>query len=600
MENFVVSARKYRPSTFESVIGQEHITNTLKNAIRNNQLAHAFLFCGPRGVGKTTCARILAKTINCLNISENIEACNECDSCKAFNQNASFNIYELDAASNNSVDDIRGLVEQVRYAPQGAKYKIYIIDEVHMLSAAAFNAFLKTLEEPPAYAKFILATTERHKILPTILSRCQVFDFHRIKIESAVQQLQKIISHEGMTAEPEALHTIAQKADGAMRDALSIFDRIVSFSGNNITYQHVIDNLNILDYEYYFKAVQFMLDKDVPGILLLFDDVLAKGFDAQHFLSGFSEHIRNLLMCKFPNTHKLLEAPVSITNRFMQQSQQSSQMLMVNALNLLNKCELEYKASKNARLHVELTLVKLCHLQTLIDVKSGDPDAKKKMIDQLGLAQLDSTATLPHSFTKKVEPTQTIESAPVSHQPQPTANQTTTVIPTPIASLPKPGIANSLQSKLEKIKLQVQQNPQAPQPNSETKTVTEGLPDAVVALAHNSLMAVWNQYLEKLANDGKKSLSVIYKNAGVTILGESLIQLTLISQLEKEMVEEDKMAVLPYLRSNLKNAQIDFVFHINQQSQPYKAFTAEDKFKVMAEKHPILEELRQSFGLELE
>lgn len=597
MENFVVSARKYRPSTFESVIGQEHITNTLKNAIRNNQLAHAFLFCGPRGVGKTTCARILAKTINCLNITENIEACNECDSCKAFNQNASFNIYELDAASNNSVDDIRGLVEQVRYAPQGAKYKIYIIDEVHMLSTAAFNAFLKTLEEPPSYAKFILATTESHKILPTILSRCQVFDFHRIKIESAVLQLQKIIAQEGMTAEPEALHTIAQKADGAMRDALSIFDRIVSFSGNNITYQHVIDNLNILDYEYYFKGVQYMLDKDVPAMLLLFDDVLAKGFDAQHFLAGFSEHLRNLLMCKFPNTHKLLEAPNSIANRFMQQSQQCTQMLMVNALNLLNKCELEYKASKNPRLHVELTLVKLCHLQTIIDVQSGDPDAKKKMIDQLGLApqslQVNQQRAPITSTAIDSEPIKIINpEVPPTEHPAPQAK--------PIVPIPKAGIANSLQNKLDKIKQHVQQNPST-SPAVEIKpTVPDTEPESHIALTENSLLPVWNQYLEKLANDGKKSLSVIYKNAGISILNDSVIQLTLISQLEKEMVEEDKMSVLPYLRSNLKNATIDFAFFINQQSQPYKPFTAEDRFKVMAEKNPILEELRQSFGLELE
>ena len=367
MENFVVSARKYRPGTFDSVIGQEHITHTLKNAIKNNHLAHAFLFCGPRGVGKTTCARILAKTINCQNIGPDFEACNECDSCKAFNANASFNIYELDAASNNSVEDIRGLVDQVRYAPQGAKYKIYIIDEVHMLSSAAFNAFLKTLEEPPAYAKFILATTERHKILPTILSRCQVFDFHRIGVESAVSQLHKICTSENITAEEEALHVIAQKADGAMRDALSIFDRIVSFSGKNITYKDVIMNLNILDYDYYFRAVDFMLAQDLANMLVLFDEVLTNGFDAQHFLSGFADHVRNLMMCKHPNTVKLLEVASSVAQKYMSQSAQASQGHLLNALNMLNKCELEYKQSKNPRLHVELYLMKLCHIQSVLD-----------------------------------------------------------------------------------------------------------------------------------------------------------------------------------------------------------------------------------------
>lgn len=367
MENFVVSARKYRPGTFESVIGQEHITHTLKNAIKNNALAHAFLFCGPRGVGKTTCARILAKTINCLNIAPDTEACNECDSCKAFNANASFNIYELDAASNNSVDDIRGLVEQVRYAPQGAKYKIYIIDEVHMLSSSAFNAFLKTLEEPPPYAKFILATTERHKILPTILSRCQVFDFHRINVENAVKQLKAICENENVTYEEEALHIIALKADGAMRDALSIFDRMVSFSGKNITYKDVITNLNILDYDYYFKAIDYIIAGDLTNLLLLFNDVLTNGFDAQHFISGLAEHVRNLMMCKQPETVKLLETSQNVAQKYLSQAAQSHKGLLLNALNLLNKCDLDYKSSKNQRLHVELYLMKLCYIQTVVD-----------------------------------------------------------------------------------------------------------------------------------------------------------------------------------------------------------------------------------------
>ncbi|MBW7845106.1 MAG: DNA polymerase III subunit gamma/tau [Bacteroidia bacterium] len=367
MENFVVSARKYRPGTFESVIGQEHITHTLKNAIKNNALAHAFLFCGPRGVGKTTCARILAKTINCLNIAQDTEACNECDSCKAFNANASFNIYELDAASNNSVDDIRGLVEQVRYAPQGAKYKIYIIDEVHMLSSSAFNAFLKTLEEPPPYAKFILATTERHKILPTILSRCQVFDFHRISVENAVKQLKAICENENVTYEDEALHIIALKADGAMRDALSIFDRMVSFSGKNITYKDVITNLNILDYDYYFKAIDYIIAGDLTNLLLLFNDVLTNGFDAQHFISGLAEHVRNLMMCKQPETVKLLETSQNVAQKYLSQAAQSHKGLLLNALNLLNKCDLDYKSSKNQRLHVELYLMKLCYIQTVVD-----------------------------------------------------------------------------------------------------------------------------------------------------------------------------------------------------------------------------------------
>jgi DNA polymerase-3 subunit gamma/tau len=588
MENFVVSARKYRPSTFESVIGQGHITNTLKNAIKNNQLAHAFLFCGPRGVGKTTCARILAKTINCSNITSDFEACNECDSCKSFNQNASFNIYELDAASNNSVDDIRGLVDQVRYAPQGAKYKIYIIDEVHMLSAAAFNAFLKTLEEPPPYAKFILATTERHKILPTILSRCQVFDFHRITIESAVTQLKKIITNEGIVAEEEALHVIAQKADGAMRDALSIFDRIVSFSGKNITYKDVIDNLNILDYEYYFRGVDMMLEKDLPALLLLFDEVLAKGFDAQHFLAGFSDHLRNLMMCKHPNTHKLLEVAQSVAARFIQQSQKCSSSLLLNGLNVLNKCELEYKSSKNPRLHVELTLMKLSHIQSVIDLNSGNPEAKKKITDV-------TTPSVPKPETKN----ETVDSSNTSPQAPPIAEP---IVKTePVVSIPvKPiGNANAM-SKLDRLRMQVTQTAQQTVTGTTTEIVTAVSPDSDIPLTENAFAETWKRYLEKLSEQGKNSLSVIYKNATSRILDANSIELTLASQHEREMIEEDKINIIPFLRSNLKNALIDLTFIVNQTSQPFKAFTAEDRFKVMAEKNPMLNDLRQSFGLEFE
>ena len=592
MENFVVSARKYRPSTFESVIGQGHITNTLKNAIKNNQLAHAFLFCGPRGVGKTTCARILAKTINCSNITPDFEACNECESCRSFNQNASFNIYELDAASNNSVDDIRGLVDQVRYAPQGAKYKIYIIDEVHMLSAAAFNAFLKTLEEPPPYAKFILATTERHKILPTILSRCQVFDFHRITIESAVTQLKKIITNEGIVADEEALHVIAQKADGAMRDALSIFDRIVSFSGKNITYKDVIDNLNILDYEYYFRGVDMMLDKDLPALLLLFDEVLAKGFDAQHFLAGFSDHLRNLMMCKHPNTHKLLEVAQSIAARFIQQSQKCSSSLLLNGLNVLNKCELEYKSSKNPRLHVELTLMKLSHIQSIIDLNSGNPDAKKKITD----------VTVP-SVTPSPQQTESIVSTPAdSTAVNPLVTQATVSKNEPVITIPsKPIGGNNALSKLDKLRIQVTQTAQQPLTDnvveSEKTTVST---DIDVPLSQSSFTEVWKKYMERLSEQGKNSLIVIYKNATSRIVDANIIELTLASQHEREMIDEDKINIIPFLRSNLKNALIDLSFIVNQTSQPFKAFTAEDRFKVMSEKNPMLNDLRQSFGLEFE
>ena len=359
MDNFIVSARKYRPSTFSSVVGQETITATLKNAIRNNQVAQAFLFCGPRGVGKTTCARIFAKALNCEHLTDDFEPCNTCESCQAFNNSASFNVFELDAASKNSVDDIRELVEQVRVQPQGAKYKVYIIDEVHMLSGAAFNAFLKTLEEPPAYAKFIMATTEKHKILPTILSRCQVYDFKRINDSDIVRHLQYVAQNEGVTAEEDALRVVAAKADGALRDALSIFDQLVSFTGKNITYKETISNLNVLDVDNYFKVIDIVLSDDVSGALLLLDDILSKGFDAQNFISGLASHIRNLLIAQSPGTIQLLQVSDSIKARLQEQSQRADRMLLTRALELANQCDFNYKMSNNKRLSVELCMMQI-------------------------------------------------------------------------------------------------------------------------------------------------------------------------------------------------------------------------------------------------
>ena len=362
MENFIVSARKYRPASFQTVVGQSTLTNTLKNAIASNHLAHAYLFCGPRGVGKTTCARIFAKTINCMNPTPDHEACNECESCKAFNEQRSYNIHELDAASNNSVDDIRSLIEKVHVPPQIGHYSVYIIDEVHMLSQAAFNAFLKTLEEPPAHAIFILATTEKHKVLPTILSRCQIYDFNRMSIADTIAHLQNVAQKEGIEAEGAALSVIAQKADGGMRDALSIFDQVVSFCGKKITYQEVIKNLNVLDYDYYFKLVDSFLKEDIPNSLLLFNEILKKGFDAQNFITGLSSHFRDLLMCKDPQTVQLLEVGEEIKEKYKQQAALCNDQFLIKALRLANDCDLNYRLSKNKRLLVELTLIRLCQL----------------------------------------------------------------------------------------------------------------------------------------------------------------------------------------------------------------------------------------------
>lgn len=371
MSDFVVSARKYRPQTFDTVVGQRSITSTLKNAIKNKHLAQAFLFCGSRGVGKTTTARILAKTINCFNKTEQIEACDKCESCLSFNSGASLNVYELDAASNNSVDDIRDLVNQVRVAPQIGTHKVYIIDEVHMLSNSAFNAFLKTLEEPPAHAIFILATTEKHKIIPTILSRCQIFDFQRIKIKDIADHLSYIAVKEGISADSEALHVIAQKAEGALRDALSIFDQIVSFAGNNLTYQAVLENLNILDYDYFFRIVDSAFKEDIPACLLMYNDIMEKGFDGHNFILGLSEHFRNLLVCKDVRTAKLLEVGESVENRYVEQAKLLEASYIMRALGVLSKADVDYKSSKNQRLLVEITIMQLCSIKNELEKKKA-------------------------------------------------------------------------------------------------------------------------------------------------------------------------------------------------------------------------------------
>ncbi|GAB3298946.1 DNA polymerase III subunit gamma/tau [Hymenobacter humi] len=402
MDNFVVSARKYRPSTFRSVVGQQHVTTTLQNAIQSQHLAQAFLFCGPRGVGKTTCARILAKTINCTNLSADTEACGTCASCVAFQENASFNVHELDAASNNSVEDIRSLVEQVRYAPQAGKYKIYIIDEVHMLSNAAFNAFLKTLEEPPSYAIFILATTERHKIIPTILSRCQIFDFSRIKVEDMRGHLRYVATQEGITAEDDALHLLAQKADGGLRDALSMFDQMVTFGGNNLTYKEVVQNLHILDYDYYFRLIDSLLTENLSAALLLLDEVMQNGFDLHNFVVGTAEHLRGLLVCKDSVTVQLLEVSDGIKQKYVQQAQAAPLAFLLSALNLISQCDREFKQAKNQRLHVELALMKLAYLNGAVQFvrelsPAGNGEAKKKTSSLSGSTQAPNPAPVQSS-----------------------------------------------------------------------------------------------------------------------------------------------------------------------------------------------------------
>ncbi len=588
MENFVVSARKYRPDRFDTVIGQEHVVQTLKNAIKNRHLAHAFLFCGPRGVGKTTSARLLAKTINCTHLSDDFEACNQCDSCKAFNANASFNIYELDAASNNSVEDIRGLVEQVRYAPQGAQYKIYIIDEVHMLSAQAFNAFLKTLEEPPPYAKFILATTEKHKILPTILSRCQVFDFHRIKIEDAVNQLKKICEKEGIGFEEEALHVIAKKSDGAMRDALSIFDRIVSFSGNKITYTDVISNLNILDYDYYFRAVNQLLNEDLAGSLLLFDEILNNGFEAQHFLMGFSEHIRNLMVCKHPDTLRLLDVAPNVAGKFSQQALACSSSWLLNALNLLSQTDFNFKLSKNQRLHVELALMKLCNLQRAIKMNTQQPmvDEKKKTNSGNTINQNPPTVSKTNELA-----VQNTDSA-VETQP---------VLSIAINNTGTQGNTNA--NKLDRLKEQIALQ-KAKEKEIEDSVQTHPLEkktEEQTAFTLTDFANVWVDYILHLEKTGKTRISSFIKDCTYILTENSIVEVELRSNLEKELLEEERLDMIPYFRKALKNNTFDLVVIINSSLiQHTKKISKSDQLKLMIAKNPVIGEFVQGLGLEID
>jgi len=553
MENFIVSARKYRPHTFDTVVGQKSITNTLKNAIRNNQVAQAFLFCGPRGVGKTTCARILAKTINCEHLTPNIEACDQCSSCTSFNENASFNIYELDGASNNSVDDIRTLVDQVRIPPQMGKYKVYIIDEVHMLSASAFNAFLKTLEEPPSYAKFILATTEKHKILPTILSRCQIFDFKRITVDDIVGRLNFVAKQEGITAEENAIHVIAQKADGAMRDALSIFDQLVSFTGNTLSYETVLENLNVLDYEYFFKITGHILHGDISGSLLTINEILDKGFEGQHFIIGFGEHLRNLLVCKDPVTAKLLETAPAIRNHYLEQSSQCAIDFLLKLLEINNRCDLNYKISNNKRLHLEIALMQMCSLV-------------KAVSNQPGIAgSVSPEAGSPVGSQKKVAGTVRMKDMKESYA------GTVSIKPLPR----KESTINKTEDEYAS--------------QSETATV----------FSQELLNLHWDEYAENLKLDFPHLYSMFKKHRPL-LMEEFRIDFSIDNKLLEEELNEKKGELLGYLRKALNNYKITLQTRISEVDKNFKPYTDKEKFEQMAEKNPALRKLKEELDLEIE
>jgi len=570
MENFIVSARKYRPATFESVVGQHAITSTLQNAIRNNTLAQAFLFCGPRGVGKTTCARIMAKTINCLHPTDDMEACNECESCVSFNNNASFNIFELDAASNSGVDDIRALIDQVRIPPQIGKYKVYIIDEVHMLSGAAFNAFLKTLEEPPAYAKFILATTEKHKILPTILSRCQIFDFKRITVEDITQHLKNIAAKEGVQAEEEALNIIAQKADGALRDALSIFDQMVSFSGNNITYQDVITNLNVLDYEYYFRMVDNIMAGDINSMLLLLNEVINKGFDAQNFIQGMASHLRNLLLGKDERVIGLMEVSNQLKDRYMKQAAQCSTQFLLKSLDLANECDINFRSANNKRLHLEIALMKMLPAQQPQPIQQPQPVAQQPV------APKPQPVQQPQPVAPKPQP---VQPAP---QPQQVAPQTQQVAPQtqPVQRVRRSGTVSILdeapKEKKAEVREEVRNNP-----------FTQAM-----------LVEAWTKFVTKHKNTSPNFVAGIGKYTPT--LGDNF---EINYQIDNILVVKD-MNCMQMLRDHLvmelDNNQFKLVHHIVDKPKDEVIYTDRSRFEKMAEMNPNVLTLKKGLGLEVD
>lgn len=583
MENYIVSARKYRPSTFKSVVGQKALTTTLKNAIASQKLAHAYLFCGPRGVGKTTCARIFAKTINCFSPSDDGEACNACESCVAFNEQRSFNIHELDAASNNSVEDIRSLIDQVRITPQIGKYKVYIIDEVHMLSSAAFNAFLKTLEEPPRHAIFILATTEKHKILPTILSRCQIYDFSRISIADTVEHLQYVASQEGVTAEEEALNVLAQKADGGMRDALSIFDQVISFTGGNVTYQAVISNLNVLDYEYYFRLTDSILNGDVVNSLLVVNEILSKGFEGGNIITGLASHLRDLLLCRDPQTAQLFEVGASIRDRYIETAKRCENKFLYEAIDITNSADLNYRASKNKRLLIDLTLIKLCQLIAEPD----DSQKKKSVIKPIAEANSAPQQQAPKEQVA-ANPRQPIQAAP---------RQATVIAPpanTP-STPPKERAATPNLRSNASLGVSISAFTQKKEEKEEDSAVN--IPQLSESFTANGLTAEWMKFAEGLTEEHHLKNTMI--SCPPTLLNPTTFEVIVNNPMQEQRLVDDGTRILTFIRGNLKNTQINMQVRVSVENEKKLAFTAREKFELMAQENPDVLRLFNEFGLEI-
>ncbi len=598
MDNFIVSARKYRPQNFNTVVGQLHITTTLKNAIKNNQLAHAFLFCGPRGVGKTTCARILAKTINCTSQTPEGEACNVCNSCVSFDAGTSMNIHELDAASNNSVDDIRVLVEQVRFAPQAGKYKVYIVDEVHMLSSSAFNAFLKTLEEPPAHAIFILATTEKHKIIPTILSRCQIFDFKRITNNDTVEHLQEIVDKEQIKAEKAALQVIAQKSEGCMRDSLSILDKIVSFTNGEVTYQNTLEHLNILDEDYFFKLLASMQEQDLAGAMLLYDSINRKGFEGDLVLNGFSEFIRNLLVCKDPKSASLLEVVEGMQPKYIEVAAKTSLSYLVSALNILNDTEINFKMARNKRLHVELALIKLNFLQQAIDLASdkgtvvkkkridGPIAFKTKAIQPLVALSIPNTVSSSSTVsTSSNSPKLFIDKPPKLGQP---VIQRTDLQPATIPIAANGGKKNLLDVLREKVgaKYDIQEVKEA------------------AILTTEKLQSFWENYTINLEKQLKHSAAGTFKIASLSIDSDIHFTVHVSAITAQKFIEQEKLDLKEQLHEMFNNRLIDFDILVDlgeKEDVPlHMRLNSKQKFERISAQYPLIKELKEKLRLEID
>lgn len=619
MDKFIVSARKYRPQLFSTVVGQSHITTTLKNAIKNNQLAHAFLFCGPRGVGKTTCARILAKTINCENISPDGEACNVCHSCVSFNEGTSLNIHELDAASNNSVDDIRSLVDQVRFAPQAGKYKVYIVDEVHMLSTSAFNAFLKTLEEPPPYAIFILATTEKHKILPTILSRCQIFDFKRITNNDTIEHLQEIVDKEDIKAEKAALQVIAQKSEGCMRDSLSILDKIVSFTNGEVTYQNTLEHLNILDHDYYFRLLDTQLEQDMAGGMLLFDEINRKGFEGDLVMNGYAEFIRNLLVCKNAKAASLLDVVEGLQSRYVETAKNVHAAYLVSALNILNDAEINYKMARNKRLHVELALIKLSFLQQAIDLtfdsKTSSIVKKKRVsgpiaykVEPLQSLQVAGDAVplrpavkyVPKPLTEAklyVEPqvpeTMVEEAKPFEKlvKSVTTAVKPQTEEADSVATLAAPRAANGKKNLLQMFR---DQNANACKDEGKQP----------IPLTVEKLQQAWDNFTTLLKEQLKNSIVTVFNIAKLQVTNEQHFSITVNTSIQQKFIDQEKLNLIEYLKNEFCNRNVGFTIIVEEQPQEVvhseATLNTREKYLRIIEQYPLVKELKDRLKLELD